>query len=91
MDLILDVVVVVISVEVIVVIAYIATYRCMIKIIWICVSVGTVESIGIVIVVIDSTATFLVDPKSTLELIVVVLLVNVSSQPYHCTRTVQWI
>ena len=54
----------------------------MIKIIWICVSVdvgftnlsdGTVESIGIVIVVIVSTATFLVDPKSTLELIVVVL------------------
>ena len=72
----------------------------MVKIIWVCVSVdvgftnssdGTVESIGIVIVVIVSTATFLVDTKSTLELIVIILLVKVSAQPYRCTRTVQWI
>ena len=72
----------------------------MVKIIWVCVSVdlgftnssdSTVESIRIVIVVIVSIATFLIDPKSTLELIVVVLLVNVSAQPYKCTRTVQWI
>ena len=72
----------------------------MVKINWVCLPVDvvftnsrnvTVESIRIVIVVIVSIAPFLVDPKSTLELIVVVLLVNVSAQPYKCTRTVQWI